>query len=536
MVTDRREKDGGRLRRNHLGAFVLAFTSSLARGRWRAGRAGDATEAKGPPDAERLVADAMQAELGGNVAQRRVLLAWPSTRCPIICPPAGKAARCSPAASGCRSTRPKPKPPPIRSAPTTSRSAIRPHNRSTVSSPLARWCRKNAFDEEAKFHWRTVLAHDPNHKEALRALGVEWFGGQLMSHADVEKAKTAVRERKAAVKEFAPRVALGADAIGRRSQIAERGARRDSPCASRRPCRHWKRSRSTAIWRRTPTLNNACGSARRCCRRVAAIADPEATHSLVRHALFSQLKSVRESAIAALKQRPVHDYLPQLLGALTMPIESSYRVVTDDDGSVHYFHSLYREGPTADWSFESRRSAMQHDLRGPKFVHIDDRIRGEVTNLRFGSSPDPRVQAEIGREASRSQQKFSAQANRGRASGRVHEPRDGNRQSHDRRLARRHDRTKPGRKSARLVGLVAAVQRIFARRRRPSMKLTPRIRRTATTTRPNRTPTASIRRHRRGVNPALPRAHPSGRKPGCGRSSNWRSATWCSRKTRRPAS
>ena len=40
-----------------------------------------------------------------------------------------------------------------------------------------------------------------------------------------------------------------------------------------------------------------------------------------------------------------------------MPIESSYRVQTDPDGSVHYLHSLYREGSEKDWKHEISRAA-----------------------------------------------------------------------------------------------------------------------------------------------------------------------------------
>ena len=51
-----------------------------------------------------------------------------------------------------------------------------------------------------------------------------------------------------------------------------------------------------------------------------------------------------------------------------MPIESSFSVTTDSDGSVHYRHSLYREGPESDWSADLRRSAMQHDLGGRRYT------------------------------------------------------------------------------------------------------------------------------------------------------------------------
>ena len=36
---------------------------------------------------------------------------------------------------------------------------------------LARWCRGNKLEDEAQFHWSSVLSADPNNKEALRAAG-----------------------------------------------------------------------------------------------------------------------------------------------------------------------------------------------------------------------------------------------------------------------------------------------------------------------------------------------------------------------------
>ena len=189
-----------------------------------------------------------------------------------------------------------------------------------------------------------------------------------------------------------------------------------------------------------------------------------ATASLTRHAVFSPLASVREAATDSLKLRSPHDYIPALLGALAMPIESTHRVVTDTDGSVHYFHSLYREGPLADWSFEGRFSAMQHDLQGPTLVTIDDQIRGEVTSERFGAANNPRVRAEMASIAQTNQRQLGAQATSAErqiaAANRATEAANalvdsGAHGDHGRRFRRQ---------SAGLVGLVAALQRVFKRR------------------------------------------------------------------------
>ena len=102
---------------------------------------------------------------------------------------------------------------------------------------------------------------------------------------------------------------------------------------------------------------------------LAAMPAPAASVSLARHAVFSLVPDVRSSAINGLKTRPSHEYVPLLLGGLSMPIESSFSVTTDSDGSVHYRHSLYREGPETDWSADLRRSAMQHDLGGRRYTY-----------------------------------------------------------------------------------------------------------------------------------------------------------------------
>jgi hypothetical protein len=84
--------------------------------------------------------------------------------------------------------------------------------------------------------------------------------------------------------------------------------------------------------------------------------------------VFSPVIDARSAAAEALKGRPLHEYVPLLLSGLSMPIESSFNVSTDSDGSVHYRHSLYREGPEADWEADVRRSAMQHDFGSRRFI------------------------------------------------------------------------------------------------------------------------------------------------------------------------
>ncbi len=364
------------------------------------------------PKAERLVADALRAEINGNSALRRVLLSEAVDVAPDFMParwqsgqllvgdqwlPVDKAQQVAAAD-------------PKRAEYVSLRAAARDSLDGQIA--LARWCRKNDFNDEAEFHWRAVLVHQPNNEEALRALGVRWNGGRLMSPAEIQAAKAAFRESKRAAKEFAPQMArwerllAAGDVKSRDLAINEIRSLRETPAISAvEEVTLDVQLTTNDKFERSLEVGQAFVAA------LDQMPDRAATQSLVRHAVFAPVKSVRTAAITALKQRPPHDYVPQLLASLTMPIESSHRIVTGTDGSVHYFQSLYREGPTADWSFEGRLSAMQHDLQGPIDVTVDDRIRNKVTTTRFAAPANPAVVAEMASVAAVNRRNFAAKAN-----------------------------------------------------------------------------------------------------------------------------
>jgi hypothetical protein len=99
-----------------------------------------------------------------------------------------------------------------------------------------------------------------------------------------------------------------------------------------------------------------------------------ATASLVRHAVFSPGNKARALATEKLKPRPQTDFVPILLNGLAMPLESSFDVRRSNDGSVHYSHTLYREGQDNDWSSDIRLSAIQSDLGG-RHITYDARTK-----------------------------------------------------------------------------------------------------------------------------------------------------------------
>lgn len=362
-------------------------------------------------DAPQLVADALQAELEGNLARRRVLLSVAVDAEPGFAPARWhsgqvlaegqwlpvKEAQAAAVAN------------PARSQYESLRAAAQGSAESQLS--LARWCRKNGLEEEACFHWTTLLTFQPNNDEALRALGVRWFGGRLMTKAEVAAAKEQTRKWREKVESYAPQLAkwerlLDAGDIKSRDEgLAEiRNLRDLLAIPAVEEITLDGRMKTNHQFEQKRQISEAFLAA------LDAMPEQAATASLLRHAVFSPFKSVREAAVESLHKRPLHDYVPELVAALSMPIESSFRVVTDTDGSVHYFHSLYREGQQVDWSFEGRLSAMQHDLHGPVDVTIDDRVRGEVRQIRLQALDNPLLKAEKASVALANQRRFGTEA------------------------------------------------------------------------------------------------------------------------------
>ena len=234
---------------------------------------------------------------------------------------------------------------------------------------LARWCRKNDLTDEARFHWASVLSVEPNNEEALRAVDMRWQNGRLLTHGEIAQQKEQLREARRAAKRWAPSIAKWRRAISS-GDPAERDAALGEIHSLTTP--DVIPALEAVTLGRDASRENTSKACRQICdaflEALVSMPEPAATESLVRHAVFSPVADLRTAAIEKLKPRPQHDFVPLLLSGLTMPVESSFQVRTDPDGSVHYTHSLYREGPDVDWSMDTRLSAMQYDLRGRRTV------------------------------------------------------------------------------------------------------------------------------------------------------------------------
>jgi hypothetical protein len=362
------------------------------------------------PDAERLVSEALAAEAAGDADRREALLAEAIQVAPDYQPARWHSGQIlvdndwRPIEEAQRAAAVDPR--------RVEYQRLREAGGNGLESQiaLAKWCRKNGLIDESRFHWRTVLSHGPNNDEALRALGVRWYGGRLLTFAEIDAEKARQREARRAAKKFAPQVAqwerlLSAGDLASRDKALDeiRALRNTAAIPLVEELTLDQKLKTHAKFERAMQVGLALVDA------LDKVPNQAATQSLVRHALFAEVASVKSAAVDALKRRPMHDYVPLLLSGLAMPIESSFRVATDSDGSVHYWHSLYREGPDASWSVEGRYSAMQMDLQGPSRRVIVDRTRNRIIVERTPAPVSPAVTGELAAVAALNQQRLASQ-------------------------------------------------------------------------------------------------------------------------------
>ena len=331
-----------------------------------------------PTTAEQLVADARQAKLVGDttryfsllrkavqIAPDYELARWQlgqlKDRWRVGCSRGGAATRGRQSEAG--------------SIPRASHTAWRD---ARGSASLARWCRKNDLDDEAKFHWASVLSVDPTNEEALRGLNMRWHDGRLLTREQIAQQKGRLREAKE-----------NRTSVGSRKSAKWRRAIGGGDPTERRP--PWRDVRAITTrsdpraWRQF-TLGTR--------RRRENVEECRDVSSRLLEALYKmrirrqqnrwsvmpcsrRFREVRTTAIEKLKPRPQHDYraapLERTGHADRVVVQCSYR--RRWQRALRAF-ALSR-GAESDWELDARFATLQHvikveDLYTPTINVIED--------------------------------------------------------------------------------------------------------------------------------------------------------------------
>jgi pretoxin HINT domain-containing protein len=139
-------------------------------------------------------------------------------------------------------------------------------------------------------------------------------------------------------------------------------------------------------------------------KQLAKFPQYEATVALVRYAVLSGAPLARTAAIKALKERPLHEYVPLLLGGLTSPIKSQFQVNWDRHGRVSYTHALLRQGTTGNLLLVSQGLAVPMSV--PRDVTKNDTVLVQAPEV--GKQTTTTVTAGLPREVAFAEQRDAA--------------------------------------------------------------------------------------------------------------------------------
>lgn len=214
---------------------------------------------------------------------------------------------------------------------------------------LAEWCYRKGLEYQERFHWVHVLNANPNHPMARERMRVQPYAGALYTPEDIAAHELKVAAAQAKFNELRPKFV----------ELAQRvaaGQEDDAPPAL-------EELRRVADLGAIPALESAVAEVNAeqpaetalllslCVVDALGRADhPQSTRRLLDYAVFAQHPELRAAAAAKLKTRPLTDYVPQLMGALTAPIQARIGAFVNrgDDFAVMYDAEYYQAGPLAD--------------------------------------------------------------------------------------------------------------------------------------------------------------------------------------------
>lgn len=177
---------------------------------------------------------------------------------------------------------------------------------------LAQWCTKNGLEFYAKSHWLNVLRFESEHKRALRELNLRWYQGELLGRDEVAELKEAQREAKADFRRWEEKlVQWRSDILGDDSKRRIEGFRKLRSLSD-----------PSSIEALEKIISHECpGLTNEVLVIIGRMSDLRATDSLVRHAVLCESPQVRLAACKLLKARRLHNYIPTLLGGMSTEIE-----------------------------------------------------------------------------------------------------------------------------------------------------------------------------------------------------------------------
>ena len=204
---------------------------------------------------------------------------------------------------------------------------------------LALWCQRNQMADAARVHFAQLLMHPAANKDqgadAIRALDLHQVNGKWFTGEELAAQRAATKALDLAFAHWEGklqglRTQLDSEGAAARAKAAEELAQIDDP----------------AIISVLESLLAGGGEHFHLAviKRLTGFPQYEATVTLARLAVLSDSAAARDAATVALKDRPIAEFVPLLLGELAAPFKSQFRVGWDAAGRIGYTQAVLQEG------------------------------------------------------------------------------------------------------------------------------------------------------------------------------------------------
>ncbi len=203
---------------------------------------------------------------------------------------------------------------------------------------LARWCAKEGMHDRAQFHYSLLLHHpeinESTAKEAIKHLDLLMVDGELRARGEAKEMLRHAAADQAAWKTWEKRFSDWQKAVEGGSESRRKFVRKSLQSID---------DFHVTLLIESHLLTAGEAWSLELVALLAKFPQPPATTALARCAVLSSSKSVREAAIAQLKMRKLHDFVPQLLAGLTPQTKSQFFVRIGNDWTVDIRHQAVTE-------------------------------------------------------------------------------------------------------------------------------------------------------------------------------------------------
>ena len=250
---------------------------------------------------------------------------------------------------------------------------------------VARWCQSNRLPQQRRAHLERVLDYAPDHARARKLLGYEFLAGKWISPGQQESRKQILRRKKDSMKKYGRTVRRIASRLNSRDF-----EKRDAAAKELLEIRDSKAIGAVVEELKTPKQHTS----NLVIKWADQLEDVEASLVIARYGLAHPNRQVRRNAVRRLRERPLHDFVPGLMGLLSTPIQTNVQAQVDSTGSLRGIRQRFsREG------FEQKELlTFEQELRRDPRSLLGNTLENRWGSGLFGDLPLDSDQEEAARE------------------------------------------------------------------------------------------------------------------------------------------